>query len=161
MPSQVHRGFLTAYDSVKGRVMSIVDEVLDDGTSERWQIHVTGHSLGGALATICAFELVARRYRVISETTEQPDEVMPHDRSSTTGNRTVHMDQAVRHASIGRSSAAMHIQVTTTDVLLLHAAGIAPPAPSRTSTWSTLGRRASAMLRSPPFSTDWCRTPGG
>ncbi|KAK9829841.1 hypothetical protein WJX72_008191 [[Myrmecia] bisecta] len=59
----VHRGFLTAYDSVRARVMNIVDEVLDDGTDEPWQIHVTGHSLGGALATLCAFELVARRYR--------------------------------------------------------------------------------------------------
>ena len=26
-----------------------------------WRVHVTGHSLGGALATLCAFELASRQ----------------------------------------------------------------------------------------------------
>ncbi|CAL8471597.1 g11139 [Coccomyxa elongata] len=58
----VHEGFLRAYDSVRTRVLGVVDEVLT-GSEDSWHVYVTGHSLGGALATLCSFELANRRYR--------------------------------------------------------------------------------------------------
>ncbi|KAK9818196.1 hypothetical protein WJX72_008645 [[Myrmecia] bisecta] len=58
----VHRGFLQAYNSVHGRVLSMLDEMMDDGSEQPWHVFCTGHSMGGALATLCAFELAARDY---------------------------------------------------------------------------------------------------
>ncbi|KAH1096254.1 hypothetical protein J1N35_013175 [Gossypium stocksii] len=59
---QVHSGFLSAYDSVRIRIISLIkasigyiDELLKP--QHRWQVYVTGHSLGGALATLLALEL--------------------------------------------------------------------------------------------------------
>ncbi|KAK6130506.1 hypothetical protein DH2020_035764 [Rehmannia glutinosa] len=59
---QVHSGFLSAYDSVRTRLISLIkqaighrDESLD--LLAKWHIYVTGHSLGGALATLLALEL--------------------------------------------------------------------------------------------------------
>ncbi|XP_057489576.1 uncharacterized protein LOC130775479 [Actinidia eriantha] len=59
---QVHSGFLSAYDSVRTRILSIIKlavDYLDDGAEplHKWQVYVTGHSLGGALATLLALEL--------------------------------------------------------------------------------------------------------
>jgi Lipase (class 3) len=62
MVLQVHEGFLQAYDSVHQQILSTVDEIVNDGSGERWWVMVTGHSLGGALATLCAYELAIRRY---------------------------------------------------------------------------------------------------
>lgn len=59
---QVHSGFLSAYDSVRTRIISLIKTAIgfqDDGTDEvsKWHVYVTGHSLGGALATLLALEL--------------------------------------------------------------------------------------------------------
>ncbi len=52
---RVHSGFLMAYRGVRAKVRRIVLELLsDEGDSH---IYVTGHSLGGALATLCALDL--------------------------------------------------------------------------------------------------------
>ncbi|CAD7700050.1 unnamed protein product [Ostreobium quekettii] len=56
---QVHKGFLDAYDSIRTRIFSIVDAVTE--RDAQWSIACTGHSLGGALATLCAYELATRR----------------------------------------------------------------------------------------------------
>jgi nuclear pore complex protein Nup85 len=58
----VHSGFLAAYDTVRPRVIALVS-ALTAGASpdDPWVIWVTGHSLGGALATLCAYELAGRR----------------------------------------------------------------------------------------------------
>ncbi|XP_039060817.1 uncharacterized protein LOC120204873 isoform X2 [Hibiscus syriacus] len=59
---QVHSGFLSAYDSVRIRIISLIkasvgytEELMEP--PHRWQVYVTGHSLGGALATLLALEL--------------------------------------------------------------------------------------------------------
>jgi nuclear pore complex protein Nup85 len=58
----VHGGFLSAYDSIKPQIFMLLDAITEAGTSEEpWRVHVTGHSLGGALATLCAYELATRQ----------------------------------------------------------------------------------------------------
>ncbi|KAM7462315.1 hypothetical protein LguiA_030436 [Lonicera macranthoides] len=59
---QVHSGFLSAYDSVRSRMISLIKLAVgytDDSAQplSKWHIYVTGHSLGGALATLLALEL--------------------------------------------------------------------------------------------------------
>lgn len=54
----VHVGFLRAYLSVRHRLLDILD-VLRLREEEPWTVYVTGHSLGGALATICAADVAA------------------------------------------------------------------------------------------------------
>lgn len=53
----VHSGFLNAYLSVKNEVVELVNQVCRQAN---WTIYVTGHSLGGALATCCAYDLAMR-----------------------------------------------------------------------------------------------------
>ena len=69
----VHDGFLEAWDSVRGRVFAAIDDArgcgprvkalgwssAQAGSKQQWRVWVTGHSLGGALATLCALELAA------------------------------------------------------------------------------------------------------
>ena len=50
------QGLLQAYDSVRAKVMAIADDVFGH-EPHTWQACVTGHSLGGALATLCSYEL--------------------------------------------------------------------------------------------------------
>lgn len=59
---QVHSGFLSAYDSVRNRLLSFIKTSISfkDGEKDetsKWHVYVTGHSLGGALATLLALEL--------------------------------------------------------------------------------------------------------
>ncbi|XP_015887508.3 uncharacterized protein LOC107422559 isoform X1 [Ziziphus jujuba] len=60
---QVHSGFLSAYDSVRIRIISLIKLAigynLEDNADPlpKWHVYVTGHSLGGALATLLALEL--------------------------------------------------------------------------------------------------------
>ncbi|XP_022875044.1 uncharacterized protein LOC111393637 isoform X3 [Olea europaea var. sylvestris] len=59
---QVHSGFLSAYDSVRTRLILLIKQAVGyrDDLLEllpKWHICVTGHSLGGALATLLALEL--------------------------------------------------------------------------------------------------------
>ncbi|XP_071726488.1 uncharacterized protein [Rutidosis leptorrhynchoides] len=59
---QVHSGFLSAYDSVRTRIISLIKTAtgyqdVDADVASKWHVYVTGHSLGGALATLLALEL--------------------------------------------------------------------------------------------------------
>ena len=51
----VHSGFKRQYDSVKHRLRNHIATKYDQYHPKR--ILITGHSLGGALATLCAFDL--------------------------------------------------------------------------------------------------------
>lgn len=55
----VHRGFLNAYRAVRETII----ETLHTTTSwdDDWVILVTGHSLGGAVSVLSAYELSNRR----------------------------------------------------------------------------------------------------
>lgn len=52
---KVHQGFLMAYNSVKKKVSSRIRTLIL--AHPTYSIRVVGHSLGGALATLCAMEL--------------------------------------------------------------------------------------------------------
>lgn len=55
----VHAGFRNAYDSIRESILRIVYDVT--GWDKSWTVCVCGHSLGGALATLCAFEIANRK----------------------------------------------------------------------------------------------------
>jgi hypothetical protein len=53
-PPKVHRGFLRAYETVREMVIAAVEDIKPD------RLHATGHSLGGALATLAAMDIKTR-----------------------------------------------------------------------------------------------------
>lgn len=55
-----HSGFYNAYKAVQAEVIQIVDAITA-GEGKEWSIFVTGHSLGGALSTLGAYEFATRR----------------------------------------------------------------------------------------------------
>lgn len=58
----VHSGFLGAYDSIRNKITRIVGQVTADRSADQpWQVFMTGHSLGGALATLAAYEMAGRK----------------------------------------------------------------------------------------------------
>ena len=62
----VHQGFAKSWtaDSLNTRMLDKLQELLDSpeavGRSQPVQVLVTGHSLGGAVATLCAFDIATR-----------------------------------------------------------------------------------------------------
>lgn len=71
-PIWVHAGFLAAYRSVRAEILQLLDIILKErqGTDvcegvesthdKGWVIYLTGHSLGGALSTLCSYDLASR-----------------------------------------------------------------------------------------------------
>ena len=51
---------MTAYQSIRQSVLGMVYNIT--GWDNRWTVCITGHSAGGALATLCAFELANRKF---------------------------------------------------------------------------------------------------
>lgn len=64
----LHSGFRDAYESIRDAVLRIVYDIT--GWDSKWTVCTTGHSLGGALATICSFELTHREL-LVGETAHQ------------------------------------------------------------------------------------------
>jgi hypothetical protein len=49
--------------ALPAQVLTLVDQLTAGaGADKPWRVFVTGHSLGGALATLCAYELAGRRW---------------------------------------------------------------------------------------------------
>ncbi len=55
--AKIHKGFAVAYGAVGPELLSVVKKLVD---AKRRPIFLTGHSLGGALATVCSLDLFAR-----------------------------------------------------------------------------------------------------
>lgn len=53
--AQVHRGFYAAARSMLPQLQALLS--LCVGGEAGWTVHVTGHSLGAAVAMLCAYEL--------------------------------------------------------------------------------------------------------
>ncbi|ORZ37811.1 Alpha/Beta hydrolase protein [Catenaria anguillulae PL171] len=56
---QVHKGFIDAYDRLRGDVTKTLRGLLADPAKKDWTVVITGHSLGAAMATIAAVDLVS------------------------------------------------------------------------------------------------------
>ncbi|GJP40573.1 hypothetical protein CLOM_g237 [Closterium sp. NIES-68] len=56
MDIKVHDGFLDGYKSVKPRLILLLKAILS-ASKEKYQVMVTGHSLGGALSTLFTYDL--------------------------------------------------------------------------------------------------------
>ena len=65
----VHNGFYTALNSVLPRLLRLLPQ-LTDGGGGGWTVCVTGHSLGGALATLMAWEIEALREKEFPQIAE-------------------------------------------------------------------------------------------
>jgi len=64
---RVHKGFLSAYETVADKIYNLIEPlVIQDGAQAR-DLYCTGHSLGGALAVLCAFDLGIRITNVIRQ----------------------------------------------------------------------------------------------
>ncbi|KAL4857581.1 Phospholipase A(1) DAD1 [Chlorella vulgaris] len=61
----VHHGFLDAYAAVRSEVLRLLETVLgsEEEGEEPWTLYVTGHSLGGALSTLCTYDCARRTWR--------------------------------------------------------------------------------------------------
>lgn len=58
---------MQAYANVASRVLSLMDEVLAEVPDEPWHIYVTGHSMGGSIGQLCAYELSCREYKRVKK----------------------------------------------------------------------------------------------
>jgi pimeloyl-ACP methyl ester carboxylesterase len=59
---KVHAGFLQDFATISAKIVSQIEKYLARNPSGK--IFITGHSLGGALAILCALELSVRKIRV-------------------------------------------------------------------------------------------------
>jgi hypothetical protein len=57
----VHSGFLYAYLSIRQELVNLLDTILAaQAEPGDWTVYLCGHSLGGALSTLCAYDLSTR-----------------------------------------------------------------------------------------------------
>ncbi|ORZ30580.1 Alpha/Beta hydrolase protein [Catenaria anguillulae PL171] len=55
----IHKGFFDSYDSLRQRIRSAVRSHLTSPTRSNYTLYLAGHSLGGAMATLAAVDLIA------------------------------------------------------------------------------------------------------
>ncbi len=60
LPGKTHRGFKEAYDSMRDEIHYL----LENTPLKDCKINITGHSLGGALANLCALDLHQSKYGI-------------------------------------------------------------------------------------------------
>ncbi|MFC0560375.1 lipase family protein [Halalkalibacter alkalisediminis] len=63
----VHTGFLSTYESCRNTILESLNTI-----SRKKTIYVTGHSLGAALATLCAYDLATNRLNTYLYTFASP-----------------------------------------------------------------------------------------
>ena len=70
---------MQSFRSVRGALLQTLQSLLTNkgkketsNDDQKWQIFVTGHSLGGALASLCAFEIGRIRAGTVDEDTNIP-----------------------------------------------------------------------------------------
>ena len=70
---------MQSFRSVRGALLQTLQSLLTNkgekdpsNDDQKWQIFVTGHSLGGALASLCAFEIGRIRAGTVDEDTVAP-----------------------------------------------------------------------------------------
>ena len=52
---------MQAYFALRAPLMRLLEEIMEmKGPDEHWHIYATGHSMGGSLATLLAYELAVR-----------------------------------------------------------------------------------------------------
>ncbi|ORZ30200.1 Alpha/Beta hydrolase protein, partial [Catenaria anguillulae PL171] len=56
---KVHKGFVDAYSNLRGAMTKSLRGLLSDAGKEDWTVVITGHSLGAAMATIAAVDLIS------------------------------------------------------------------------------------------------------
>lgn len=61
----VHNGFLQTYTAVQPPLLRMLDEIMDNGEEEQWHIYCTGHSMGGALACLAAYEISSLDFQTV------------------------------------------------------------------------------------------------
>ena len=52
----VHGGYFKAYTSARAKLCDLVVAAMQ-GKEEEWTVAATGHSLGAALGTLCAYDV--------------------------------------------------------------------------------------------------------
>jgi predicted lipase len=68
----VHKGFMDAWNAIRDDLLA---EVLSRNPAT---VHVTGHSMGGALSNLCAYELAAVHHKdIVMYTFAQPRGALP------------------------------------------------------------------------------------
>ena len=61
----VHSGFKKQYQSIKDKVRQYVSDKCDQYHPR--QLLITGHSLGGALATLCSLDLIRDSFSILDK----------------------------------------------------------------------------------------------
>eukprot|EP00793_Prasinoderma_coloniale_P002892 PRCOL_00002374-RA len=106
--SRVHRGWLGAYTKcdigkdVEKHVVDLYNEHSGNGQDRTWGVLTTGHSLGGALATLCAYRLTKCTYDIDNIPTQGVPVEMVNFAAPRVGNPAFQRELEQSHAHLVR-----------------------------------------------------------